>query len=119
MLQAQNFEWSILCDHYFTVRLELFSRIVTDFATCFRRRLSKSKDASFSLMGQLCRFVRKLCSRCFIASYVPKDNEWVDLLTFTIDDEKLLHGKDVLDKLKLTTKVEAACALKADQFFYG
>ena len=28
VLQAHNFEWSILCDHFSTVRLELISRIV-------------------------------------------------------------------------------------------
>ena len=119
MFQVQNFEWSILCDFYFTVRLELFSRIVADFNNCFRRSLKKNRDSNFFIMGQLCKFVRKLISRCIVPSFVPKCDAWSELLDFEAEDEKLLPCKDVLEKLRLKKKVETACKLRAEQMLTG
>ena len=118
-MQVQSFEWSILCDPLFTARLDLFSRIVNDFTTCFRRCLSRRRDASFFVLSQLCRFIRKLCSRCYQPGYVPKDGDWFALLDFTPNEEHLLQAVDVLEKMKLTSKVEAGCKLKAEQTLIG
>ena len=82
---------------FFTVRSELFSRFVTDFAACFCRCLNMSGESSFFLTGQLFKVIPKLCRCCFVPSYVPKDEAGFELLAFKIEEEKLLPSKDLLD----------------------
>ena len=53
--------------------------------------------------------MRKLCSRAVLPKCIPDDANWTGLLYLCPDDLRLLSGRDFLNRLKLTSDVDAAC----------
>ena len=87
--------------------------------TCFQRSVSNCRDASFSVCGQISRFVFKLCSRCFSADSYPSETEWYDLITYKVASGSFLNTEQFLHRLKLTSRVSSACKLKAERVHFG
>ena len=80
----------------------------------FSRALSGKQDSNFYTLGQLCRFVRKLCARCFVGTSLPKDDDWDQLLSLTLLTLPQLPSKVFLQRLGLEEKVRVASKQKAE-----
>ena len=87
--------------------------------TCFHRSLSNCRDASFSICGQISRFVYKLCSRCFVAGTYPPEADWYDLVRHKVEESTLMDTESFLHRLKLGSRVGSACKLKAERVHFG
>ena len=76
--------------------------------TCFERSLSNRRDSGFFVLGQLCRFIHKLCVRCLIDRCVPGIDDWNDLLSIHLESQEALLPADFLLRLNLTSKMDQA-----------
>ena len=74
----------------------------------FNRGLSKRRDSGFFTFGELCRYLRKLCSRCILPKHTPADTDWSGLLQISLDDCRELSCPDFLSRLKLRFDLEEA-----------
>ena len=73
----------------------------------------KRRDSGFFTFGELCRYLRKLCSRAILPKHTPADNDWSGLLQLSLDDCRELSCRDFLSRLKLKFDLEAASEAKA------
>ena len=73
----------------------------------------KRRDWDFLTFGELCRYLRKLCSRAILPKPTPADNDWSGLLQLSLDDCRELSCRDFLSRLKLKFDLEAASEAKA------
>ena len=162
--QVQSFEWSLICDPFFVVKLEFFQRIVSDckyivlfYVNTLRRRrggvdllvnalaayqscphsfmipnfhmfvilclldvssfainLQGRRDASFFLCGEVCRFVSKLCARCYLPETIRLENSWLFILGFKVGEGKFITEECFLTRFRLTTKIAAASKQSAE-----
>ena len=80
---------------------------------CFSRSLTRSRDSGFITFGELCRYLRKSCSRALLPKHTPADNDWSSLLQLSLDDCRKLSCRDFLSRLKLKFDLEAASRDKA------
>ena len=67
------------------------------------------------MLGQLCRFLHKLLSRCAHPKSYPLSTSWFDLVTVDLGSLKLLPPADFLKKLKLRVDLDQACRIKAER----
>ena len=73
----------------------------------------KRRDSGFFTFGELCRYLRKLCSRAILPKHTPADNDWSGVLQLSLDDCRELSCRDFLSRLKLKFDLEAASEAKA------
>ena len=95
-----------------------FVVFLTDVSS-FRVSLTRRRDASFFLCGEVSRFVYKLCFRAFQPETVPLENDWFQLISFKTGDGAYMSEEEFLVRLKLVHKVGAASKLKADGIYSG
>ena len=76
--------------------------------------LQGRRDATFFLCGEVCRFISKLCSRCYLPETIPVENAWFLLLGFAISEGKFLTEEDFLVRLRLVNKVAIASKQSAE-----
>ena len=80
----------------------------------FAINLQGRRDASFFLCGEVCRFVSKLCARCYLPETIPLENSWFLLLGFKVSEGKFITEEDFLVRFRLTTKIAAASKQSAE-----
>ena len=127
-------------DNFFTVKLELFQRLVSDceyfqfdrvtlvavllgtFRSCvldvtsFAINLGQRRDATFFLCGEMCKYINRLCFRIYQPDTVPLESAWFLLMDFRISQGKPMSDEDFLVRLKIASKVTSASNLKAAGF---
>ena len=62
----------------------------------FTVNLSQRRDASFFLCGGVCRFIHKLCFRCYTPDTAPLENAWFVLLAFEPSEGKYMGVDELL-----------------------
>ena len=87
--------------------------------TSFSVSLSQRRDSSFDSCGDICRFIHKLCFRCYTPDTTPLENAWFDLLGFNTSEEKYAGADEFLIRQKLTSKVITASKQKAEGIHSG
>ena len=92
----------------------LFS-VVTSFSVSLQYR----RDSSFYLCGEVSRFLSLLCSRIYTPDTAPLANAWFLLLRFQTSEATFLSGDEYLVRLKLASKVSAACKARAEGLHFG
>ena len=140
--QVQGFEWSLICDEFFVVKLELFSKIVNDceyklpplskdvqylelgislflVVTSFTVSLQYRRDSSFYLCGEVSQFLSSLCSRIYTPDTAPLANAWFLLLRFQTSEATFLPEDEYLIRLKMVSKVTAASRARAEGVHFG
>ena len=140
--QVQSFEWSLICDEFFVVKLELFSKIVNDceyklppcskmsdilnlvlvlflVVTSFTVSLQCRRDSSFYLCGEVSQFLSSLCSRIYTPDTAPLANAWFLLLRFQTSEATFLPEDEYLIRLKMASKVTAASRARAEGLHFG
>ena len=80
----------------------------------FAVSLQGRRDASFLLCGEVCRFISKLCARCYLSETIPLENSWFLLLGFKVSEGKFISEDDFLVRFRLTTKIAAASKQSAE-----
>ena len=76
--------------------------------------LQGRRDATFFLCGEVCRFISKLCSRCYLPETIPVEKDWFLLLGFAVSEGKFLTEEDFLVRLRLVNKVATASKQSAE-----
>ena len=140
--QVQSFEWSLICDEFFVVKLELVSKIVNDceyklppcpkmsdilnlvlvlflVVTSFTVSLQYRRDSSFYLCGEVSQFLSSLCSRIYTPDTAPLANAWFLLLRFQTSEATFLPEDEYLIRLKMASKVTAASRARAEGPHFG
>ena len=82
--------------------------------TSFAINLQGRRDASFFLCGEVCRFVSKLCSRCYLPETIPLENSWFLLLGFKVSEGKFMSEEDFLIRHRLTNRIATASKQSAE-----
>ena len=82
--------------------------------TSFTVNLSQRRDASFFLCGEVCRFIHKLCFRCYTPDTAPLENAWFVLLALKTSEGKYMSVDEFLIRQKLTLKVNTASKQKSE-----
>ena len=108
-----------MLDDFFVVKLELFSRIITDYAAVFAKSLSGRKDSGFFTFGQICRYVRCLAGRIVETESLPDDKDWHGILVKDLGSCVPLKNSEFLVKLKLVRKLNTAAKHRADKDLSG
>ena len=72
------------------------------------------RDATFFLCGEFCRFISKLCSRCYQRETISLENSWVLLFGFKVSEGKFMTEEDFPIRLRLTSNVAIASKLSAE-----
>ena len=80
----------------------------------FVANLQGRRDASFFLCGEVCRFVSKLCARCYLPETIPLENSWFLLLNFNVSEGKFISEEDFLIRHRLTNRIATASKQCAD-----
>ena len=75
----------------------------------------KLRDSVFFTFGELCRFIRKLCSRSILPKYTPADTDWSGLLELLLDECRELSCRDFLTRLKLKFSLDEASEAKVQK----
>ena len=83
---------------------------VSDFVVNLQNR----RDASFFLCEEVCRFVSKLCARCYLPETIPVENSWFLLLGFKVSEGKFITEKDFLVRFRLAAKIATASKQSAE-----
>ena len=89
--------------------------VVTSFSVSLQYR----RDSSFYLCGEVSRFLSLLCSRIYTPDTAPLANAWFLLLRFQTSEATFLSGDEYLVRLKLASKVSAACKARAEGLHLG
>ena len=76
--------------------------------------LQGRRDATFYFCGEVCRFISKLCSRCYLPETIPVENSWFLLLGFTVSEGMFQAEEDFLIRLRLVNKVATASKQNAE-----
>ena len=76
--------------------------------------LQGRRDASFFLCGEVCRFVSKLCARCYFPETIPLENSWFLLLGFKVSEGKFITQEDFLVLFRLASKLVTASKQSAE-----
>ena len=76
--------------------------------------LQGRRDASFSLCGEVSRFVSKLCARCYLPETTPVENSWFLLLGFKVSEGKFITEEDFLVRFRLAAKIATASKQNAE-----
>ena len=81
--------------------------------------LSQRRDGTFYLYGEVCRFIHKLCFRCYTPGTAPLENAWFVLLGFKTPEGDYADADEFLIRQKLTSKVNTASKQKAEGIHSG
>ena len=73
----------------------------------------RRRDSGFFTFGELCRYIRKLCSRAILPKHTPADTDWSGLLQLSLDECRELSSRDFLNRLKLKFDLDGASRTKA------
>ena len=141
LFQVQSFEWSLICDEFFAIKLEFFRKLVSDCKyisvggirlhsvyglcfvfsddTSFTVNLQYRRDASFYLCREVSRFVSLLCSRVYTPDTVPLESAWFLLLRFQTSEATFLPEDEYLVRLKLSNRVGTAGKARAEGIHFG
>ena len=92
--------------------------VFTD-VTGFSGNLSQRRDSSFFLRGEVCKFIHKLCFRCYTPDTSPLKNAWFVLLAFRTSEGKYMAGEEFLVRQKLTSRVSTASKQKSEGIHSG
>ena len=76
--------------------------------------LQGRRDASFFLCGEVCRFVSKLCARCYLPETIPLENSRFLLLGFKVSEGNFITEEDFLVRFRITTEIAAASKQSAE-----
>ena len=76
--------------------------------------LQGRRDASFFLCGEVCRFVSRLCARCYLPETIPLENSWFLLLGFKVSEGKFISEEDFLVRHRLTNLIATASKQSAE-----
>ena len=76
--------------------------------------LQGRRDASFFLCGEVCRFVSKLCARCYLPESIPLEKSWFLLLGFKVSEGKFITQEDFLVRFRLASKLATASKQSAE-----
>ena len=87
--------------------------------TSFAVNLSQRRDASFYLCGEVCRYIHKLCFRCYTPDTTPLENAWFILLAFRTTEGKYMDADEFLIRHKLTSRINTASKQKAEGVHSG
>ena len=87
--------------------------------TSFAINLSQRRDASFFLCGEVCRFIHKLCFRCYTPDTAPLENALFILLAFKTSEGKKMGVDEYLIRQKLTVRINTARKQKAEGIHSG
>ena len=98
---------------------EFRRRLLFPDVTSFVVNLSQRRDASFYLCGEVCRFIHKLCFRCYTPDTTLLENAWFVLLAFKTSEGKYMAVDELLVRQKLTQKVNTASKQKAEGIHSG
>ena len=88
--------------------------VVFPDVSSFVVNLQGRRDASFFLCGEVCRFVSKLCARCYLPETIPLENSWFLLLNFDVSEGKFISEEDFLIRHRLTNRIATASKQCAD-----
>ena len=100
-----------LCRRF--VLFMVLSFVFPDVAS-FVVNLLGRRDATFFLCGEVCRFISKLCARCYLPETIPLENSWFLLLNFNVSDGKFISEEEFLVRHRLTTRIATASKQCAD-----
>ena len=92
--------------------------ISTD-VTSFSVNLSLRRDSSIFLCGEMCKFIHKLCFRCYTPDTSPLENAWLILLAFRTSEGKNMTTEEFLARQKFTNKVNTASKQKSEGIHSG
>ena len=99
--------------HEHFVPFMILSVVFPDVSS-FVVNLQGQRDASFFLCGEVCRFVSKLCARCYLPETIPLENSWFLLLNFKASGGKFISEEDFLIRHRLTNRLATASKQCAD-----
>ena len=88
--------------------------VVFPDVTSFVTNLQGRRDATFFLCGEVCRFVSKLCARCYMPETIPLANSWFLLLGFKVSEGKLVSEEASLVRHRLTNRIATASKQSAE-----
>ena len=100
-----------LCRRF--VLFMVLSFVFPDVAS-FVVNLLGRRDATFFLCGEVCRFISKLCARCYLPETIPLENSWFLLLNFNVSDGKFISKEEFLVRHRLTNRIATASKQCAD-----
>ena len=90
-------------------------KLVRDYVSCFERSLTGRDDCGFFVCGQLCKYIRRLSSRCLSSSSVPGESEWLKLLDLDLNSCSKMAPNQFLAKMRLTDQVALGSKHKAER----
>ena len=103
------------CPHSFTIpSFHMLVILCLSDVSSFAINLQGRRDASFVLCGEVCRFVSKLCARCYSPETIPLENSWFLILGFKVSEGKFITEESFLTGFRLTTKIAAASKQSAE-----
>ena len=73
----------------------------------------RRRDSGLFTFGEMCRYIRKLCSRAILPKHTPADTDWSGLLQLSLDECRELSSRDFLNRLKLKFDLDGASRAKA------
>ena len=104
---------------YFSWRVVMGRTLLRLDNKCFSRSLMRRRDSSFFTFGELCRYIRKLCSRSILPKHTPADTDESSLLQLPLDHCRELSCRDFLARLKLKFNLEEASRAKVRKDYSG
>ena len=105
-----HYQHCLVCISYSSHNHDCCISDVTSFAINLQGR----RDASFFLCGEVCRFVSKLCARCYLPETIPLENSWFLLLGFKVSEGKFMSEEDFLIPHRLTNRIATASKQSAE-----
>ena len=82
---------------------------------CFERALQGRRDSGFFTFGKLNQYVRKLCYRSLLPTFVPREGDWTCLGNLQTATLRQMSTEDFLIRLNLETKLDAAVKAKGER----
>ena len=92
----------------------VITTVVFPDVTSFVINQQGRRDATFFLCGEVCRFVSKLCARCYMPETIPLENSWFPLLGFKVSEGKFMSEEDFLVRHRLTNRIATASKQSAE-----
>ena len=81
----------------------------------FTLNLKSRRDRGFHIYKELCQFLFKLARRCVHPSSLPDDNDFEEMLKFSIPDAKALVVDDFIARSKLGARLDVGCKHRAEK----
>ena len=88
--------------------------VVFPDVSSFVINLQGRRDASFFLCREVCRFVSRLCARCYLPETIPLENSWFLFLGFKVSEGKFISEEDFVVRHRLTNRIAIASKQSAE-----